>query len=256
MNYITGNKLKKIANYIFDFDGFYKTDNEIYNNIEIYWIKTDFIDNFFENYKPNRPYKIITHNSDYSINETHLKYLDDLNLIKWYGININTIHEKLISIPIGIANEIWEYGNEELLNKINSTNINKDNLFYCNFNKNTNLIEREKCLDIINRNNIKNYFYCDIDSYLEVLKKSYFNICPNGNGIDTHRFWESLYFKTIPIVTKSINVEFYKDYPIVIIDNWSDFNYQYFTIEMYNDLILKYSEEKLNVDYIYNKIKN
>jgi len=46
-------------------------------------------------------------------------------------------------------------------------------------------------------------------------------ICPRGNGIDTHRLWESIYLNVIPIVVKNdfINIE---NLPIIILDDWSD----------------------------------
>ena len=64
-----------------------------------------------------------------------------------------------------------------------------------------------------------------------------FNICPPGNGVDTHRFWESLMFKTVPIVVKT---EFTSNLqnlgvPGLYLNNWSDLN--------------KLSEEELNTVY-------
>ena len=116
MNIITGNKFKIISDYILDENGFRK--NSVINNVPIFFIKTDFIDVFFKNYKPSYPYKIITHNSDYHISDKHKKYLDDIKLISWWGQNIDLQHNKLKSIPIGIANEQWEHGNEDLIKNI------------------------------------------------------------------------------------------------------------------------------------------
>ena len=72
-------------------------------------------------------------------------------------------------------------------------------------------------------------------NYLRELSKSYFVISPEGNGIDCHKTWESLYVKSVPIITKSINAEFYKDYPIIIIDDWSKFNPSDFDINLYHE---------------------
>ena len=44
-------------------------------------------------------------------------------------------------------------------------------------------------------------------SYYLNLKKSKFCICPEGNGPDCHRLWESLYLDVIPICKRSIFFE-------------------------------------------------
>ena len=95
---------------------------------------------------------------------------------------------------------------------------------------------------------------CDFKTYLSNLNHSYFSICPEGNGIDTHRIWESLYLKTVPIVTKSINIEFYKNYPILIIDDWNSFDLKDITISLYNEIIKKYNEKLLDIGWFYEKI--
>ena len=73
---------------------------------------------------------------------------------------------------------------------------------YFNFNIDTNKIKRQVCF-----NQLKNkLIWCNNLSYLDYLKllKEYeFCICPEGNGVDTHRLWECLYLKVVPIVIKS-----------------------------------------------------
>jgi len=48
--------------------------------------------------------------------------------------------------------------------------------------------------------------------------------CPEGNGMDTHRFWETLYRGSIPIVIDSPFVRNWQDLgvPMVVLDDWSD----------------------------------
>jgi hypothetical protein len=41
------------------------------------------------------------------------------------------------------------------------------------------------------------------EKYLLVVSRHRFVICPRGNGIDTHRFWESLYLNSFPVVVES-----------------------------------------------------
>ena len=49
----------------------------------------------------------------------------------------------------------------------------------------------------------ENFVFKTFDNNLEYLKelsKYKFSLCPPGNGLDTHRVWESLLVGTIPIV--------------------------------------------------------
>ena len=53
-----------------------------------------------------------------------------------------------------------------------------------------------------------------------------FSVCPRGNGQDTHRLWESIYLKTIPILLRNnFSLNFYNlNLPVLLIDNWSEIN--------------------------------
>ena len=252
MQIITGNKFKKICDYILDEKGFNKT--EVTNEIPIYFIKTDFLSLFFTRYKPNHEYKIITHNSDYPIDIKFMNILEDVNLVYWFGQNINFEHKKLKSIPIGIANEMWDHGNEEVLLKIINQDNKKSKIIHCSFDINTNRYERIQCVNSMNRNNLVMYQREKFEDYLTSLSNSFFTLSPNGNGIDCHKLWESLYLKTVPVVTKSINIDFYKHLPIYVIDSWSHFNINDLTEDLYYDIIKKHNIEKISLDYYLNKI--
>lgn len=252
MELITGNKFKNICDYVLDENGFNKTN--ISNETPIYFVKTDYIWFFYKNYRPNYQYKLITHNSDISINKEHLIILQDENLLIWYGQNVNIKHHKLKSIPIGIANNIWKHGNENIIKKTISHNYPKNDLVYCNFDIKTNVTERSLCLESIKKNKIKIYDKCEFETYLTELSQHFFCVSPNGNGIDCHKLWESLYLKTIPIVTKSINVSFYNTYPILVIDSWKNLDVSSISLELYNTIMDKWDEEKISLNYFTKKI--
>ena len=84
--------------------------------------------------------------------------------------------------------------------------------------------------------------------YLIELKRHKYCICPEGNGMDTHRFWECLYMGTIPICLKNELTEYYKlFFPIIVLNNWieldinklvySHINHQYLDMQYINNLI-------------------
>lgn len=232
MDFITGNKFKRSCHYSYDEQGFIKRSEPKEGELLKIFVKIDYVHTFFRQ-KQERPYVLYTHNGDLPIDESYMCYLDDHNLVKWFGQNVMTTHPKLISIPIGLANEIWPHGDENTFNEVIAKNLPKERLLYVNFDVNTNVKERNYCLSELNSKGLNMSDKLPFKEYLEEVSKSYFVVSPNGNGVDCHKTWESLYLKTIPIVTKSTNIDFYKNFPIIIINDWSEFNPSYFTIDLY-----------------------
>lgn len=60
--------------------------------------------------------------------------------------------------------------------------------------------------------------------YASLAAKHRFVACPEGNGIDTHRFWETLYRGSIPIVTDSHFARNWQELgvPMVVVTDWSE----------------------------------
>lgn len=173
------------------------------------------------------PFNIIFHNSDGCFFSCHTELLKISNLKKIYTQNLSIEpDERIIPLPIGIANSMWRHGNLNIWNQIlknNSSWENKKNDIYFNFNISTNSTKRKLCYDIITSKNIPNIPNTDYLNYLTILSSYKFAICPEGNGLDTHRFWECLYLKVIPICLKNHITEYYsKNFPIVLLDNWND----------------------------------
>ena len=66
-----------------------------------------------------------------------------------------------------------------------------------------------------------------------------FVVCPEGNGADTHRIWESLLLNTIPVVVSTPFTDNLKknNIPCLYLEKWEDLN-DYTE----NDLINVYKE--------------
>jgi len=243
--YITGMGYRKQCD--FYYDEFEKSDYQLYyENCKVF-VKTDLLTEFYLKIlsKINVNIILVTHNSDINITDKFKEIVNSPKIIKWYGQNVNFKHNKLIPIPIGIANRRWKHGNVDVItNTLNKKIIKKDNI-YCNFSINTNPRERKKCIENVN---LRMENKVNFKDYIKNLSEYQFSICPEGNGLDTHKVWESLYVKTIPIVTKSITFEvFSKQYPIYMIDSWKVFNKKDFNGKLYIDLIKKYENFNLNI---------
>jgi len=245
MEFLSGNLFKSKCRFVFDETGF-SEKFQIKNNFV--FVKTDYIREIYERFilKNNLNVNLITHNSDINIDESYRDICDNKCIIKWYAQNVCYNHNKLISIPIGIANERiisndvtehFHYGAHNILKSVIDCNLDKTNLVYCNFNPNTNLIERMNCLNKIQKKVHNEPTKLTYKEYLRKIATSYFVISPNGNGVDCHRHWEALYLKTIPIVTKSININFYKKYPFIVLNDWADFEKLKLSVDVYNSFI-------------------
>jgi len=235
--YLTANGFAVQCEYIWNYDGFKINPNFKFKNWA--YVKTDFIHQFFKTVKIKEPLVLLTGNSDIPIDDSFLKYLNRSDIIIWFGQNIKINHHKLKAIPIGIANAGYPFGDIKILNKIQKQNNQKQKLFYCNFTVDTNKQERQYCLEQTNLSLVEHkdggwdgvYNIHGIDrkvpntfeGYLSDLSESFFSICPNGNGIDSHRVWESLYLKTIPIITKNLLAKEHTDIPMIVLDDWSNF---------------------------------
>jgi hypothetical protein len=182
---------------------------------------------FFEN-----PFTLITHNSDFNLTEsdpTVKQILNSEKLVRWWGQNLCFIHQKMRILPIGIANAMWDHGKVEnfVNNPIGIANAMWDHgKVYFNFNIYTNREKRESCYNAFK----DRYEFLPMLSVAENarrLAQYKWCICPEGNGVDTHRLWEAMYLGSIPIVLKSPFIDALMHYtegelPIYVIDSWSE----------------------------------
>ena len=83
-----------------------------------------------------------------------------------------------------------------------------------------------------------------------------FVICPEGNGIDTHRIWECLYMGTIPIVEDNINNSFYAELPMLTISDWSELSEEKLWPVFVYASLNPWNLEMLKFEYWKNKIRS
>ena len=135
---------------------------------------------------------LITHNSDKNIELTEevKNILQCNNLVKWYAQNLTFQHDKMNLLPIGLANSMWPHGNLTPFNdhKLINNLLNKTKFIYFNFNIQTNFKKREVCHNTF-KNKLPWLENIEPTANLYRLKEYKFCICPEGNGVDTHRLW-------------------------------------------------------------------
>jgi len=268
MNFITGEKFKTIADYTYapkhrvrdDYDRLPNTLN-IYDlkDVNIIYTHTLYVQQLFKLIeKEDQKFVVVTHNSDVNVDST---FTIPSNVIKWYSQNVNCVDNRLESIPIGLENSRWfkELKKKQKMEVMLQTPKNKRNLVYMNHNVSTNPEKRSILYETFSGKSWitsemgKNGQY--FDEYLNNVYNHFFVICPEGNGMDTHRVWETLYMKSIPIMKRNINNQFYTDLPICFVNEWKDLTKELLLNEIQRILLTKWNLEKLTFEYWENKIK-
>lgn len=165
-------------------------------------------------------FTLITHNGDANVEDVYYvnMILNAPNLKLWYAQNVNFSHDKLVPLPIGIANRMWPHGNVSIVESPKTADV------YMSFDLNTNPKKRTECLDAL-RDKVSFLPFVSPNENIARLAQYKYCICPEGNGLDTHRLWEALYLRVVPIMLKSKHVELLINqyrFPAILLDRWSD----------------------------------
>ena len=169
----------------------------------------------------NSPFTLVTHNSDHSVTVMDFQLLNHPYLKNWYAQNCEFSHTRLKPLPIGLENKQW--GPEKIEQLVEASKDNfKSDLIYVNFSTGTHPSRLEAM--IVSRS----LQYATIETgvsyqaYLKSMAKHKFCICPRGNGVDTHRFWEAQYLNCIPVILWRDWTAAYSEMPVLILDNWNE----------------------------------
>jgi hypothetical protein len=200
-------------------------------------------------------YILYVHNSDHVFDDRYSTLINSSNVKHIYAQNINTRSndiKKLSLLPIGIANYMWPHGDLIKFYTVMSETykFKKTRSIYVNINPNTYAYRRD-ILESINRHG-----HLEMSSskpyieYLRELASNRFCLCIRGNGIDTHRLWESLYLGVIPVIinNKHTNMDSHVKYLI-------DMGLPHYEIKNddLDDIFTKYTSNYFD-DVLYKKI--
>jgi hypothetical protein len=260
---INGINLRKAANAVHDIDR--KIEFASLRDGDIIWCKTDYLDELFNGIREhNSKYVLITHCSDYEINEKNFINRPPC-IVKWFAQNVNYNHRDLVPVPFGIENhEGTNKGGasdfECLASNMHDYSIKNKiiNKVFCNFSPYTNK-SRVRVAQIIQERGLGVFEYpLAFNTYVDNAKQFLFVASPRGNGIDCHRTWEALYFGCIPIVERHFMYDSYKNLPIIQIDSWEELDLDILTeyVSLYKNKMCFNNVEELTLNFWVKKIKN
>ena len=224
--FITGDGFRSLAQHYFD-----EISDINPNDVEekdIIFVRSDFIKIFFRDKHPKikNSYILIPHNDDTDIDKSYARFIDE-KIIHWFAQNLCFKHEKVTPLPIGIQN--LRYNETGKLKYFTQKNFRKEKEYLIKYGFSMKshperILAEENLRNISITKKIADSTMSTKrqDEYMEIVKNSYFLASPRGRGVDCHRTWEAIYLKTIPIVTRSVSTEYFKNIglPILLIDSW------------------------------------
>lgn len=175
---------------------------------------------------------LLSGDNDHSVNPNGSNTFHNIprmpkNITKWYAQNAEVVNDIMIPLPIGLIPP-WRVDMPYITDSLGLrenllVNAERNKLLYSNFNIDTNPKERSSIRNTIIKNFGINTEYSDIVDYYRNIQEHKFIVCPPGNGKDTHRMWESLYFGAIPIVEDiPMNRYFASLFPVVVTKGWDE----------------------------------
>ncbi len=185
---------------------------------------------------------IVVGHSDIPTKAKHQILLAAIGINQIFGINLRPIKNLSSALPLGLTNDCDDSPLHRMLGDLgNLVEADKSSVYcttfsptyFVSFNVNTNFRARNEVVQVLR--NLKppnNVVFSEVSyekdcmiPYLRSLRNFPFVICPEGNGVDTHRLWETLYMGGLPIILRNTYLnEIVDGLPIVVLENWNELN--------------------------------
>lgn len=225
-------------------------------NGDIIFCNTDFVGDLFKTLKKFPKLQnlvLITAQSDLKVTKRTYN-LKPKSINKWFCVNSTIVRDDLLPIPFGIANSSYEKNLVyEDFNEFKSKNEKKVNMIYGNFNLNTNYFHRIKAKKFL-QNEENAIFEAEINfqEYIDSLHKYKFILCPWGNGIDTHRYWETVYAGAVPVTISNAAYESMKIFPGYLLKSYDKKNINEILKTKHTEV--KFDSQMLKVSWWFNNL--
>lgn len=178
---------------------------------------------YFKRYIASRldaPFVLIAHNSDNGVGLDDLDFLNHPFLERCWAQHAETAHTRLSPLPSGMANRQWGAARLEQIVAA-ARRIQKDKLLYANVNPtHPSRAYALKMAGQVAGATVESNV--EFGHFVSELARHKFCLCPRGNGIDSHRFWESLYLDCIPVVVRPDWISAYSEFPLLLLNSWDE----------------------------------
>lgn len=146
--------------------------------------------------------------------------LANKSILSWAGTNLARVNKKIFTIPIGFQ----EASRGDLVNF--SSAFKKKEKILISHHSNTAAF-RSQLLESIDLNS--SIFHLQKErlskeDYLALVGKFKYSLCLPGNGLDTHRVYESILMETIPIVLSTPIASMHQQIGAIVVDSVQQIN--------------------------------
>jgi hypothetical protein len=178
----------------------------------------------------------------------------------WFSTNIQVKHERLSALPLGLANSYCGITLKAPVIAAHSRPFaERSRWLYVNFRTASNPAAREPLL-----HHFRSLRDADLvtvregglgfEGFLDEMTSHRFVLCPPGNGIDTHRLWEALYSRTIPVASAHPSMDEFRDLPILFVEDFRELTRDFLAKEYARITSSKWNWEKLFLPWWRDKI--
>ena len=168
---------------------------------------------------------LVSSESDRPITEEFLQRCPP-QIAHWFSTNIQTKDERLSALPLGLANSYCGITLKAPLIAAHSRPFaERSRWLYVNFRTTSNPAVREPAMHHFRSLRRADWVTVQeaglgFEGFLEEMTSHRFVLCPPGNGIDTHRLWEALYSRTIPVALAHPAMDAFRDLPILFVEDF------------------------------------
>lgn len=183
---------------------------------------------------------LVSSHSDYRIDLGRSHLLRSLGLRHVFSTNLRPLAGFSTSLPLGLTNNTDEspihriLGNHNHLARAsNESDISEiySGSLLINFTVSNSSKNRMPIINLLPQlrhkyeviQSVPDFSEIGRVNYLKDLRISNLVLCPEGNGIDTHRLWETLYMGGVPVIINSAYMRpLTHDLPVIHLNNWNE----------------------------------
>jgi hypothetical protein len=246
--WLSEDAFRELGDWIIDWMGNCPFSPETVRCGDVIFSHAGMVETFFTTHhaRIKHPYVFITHASDFSFSADSVHQLvvgmggGQRNLEQWFALNLvtqKTPPSYVSWIPLGLQGPGWApdewypnfpetsaFGVPILRRKLDALiagNLSRDNLLLVAFTNGNNPGERDAAQQAAAAMNF-NKKEVSKASWAKAVQDHLFVLAPAGNGVDTHRIWETILNGAIPIVRTSDYDQWLSCLPYVRLNSWSE----------------------------------
>jgi len=196
---------------------------------DVVFCKIDEALRFFERLRlTRRRIVLVTGQGDLPCDKFRQSFLPK-NVVHWFATNVTCGHPRVTALPLGLGPQGDAVTpRESEIVAARAAAGGREKWLYVNFRPETNPAARRPAFEHFQNLSATESWITfrapgergSNEGFLGELVSHRFVLCPPGNGVDTHRMWETLLAGAIPVVLRSVATEPFRALPILFVDDF------------------------------------